>query len=117
MGTTRKNNSSIHINEALLNDACRFNEVMRIISPQWKMQILFSIYSGIDRFSLLKKEHETLSDEILGKRLRELTREGFVERMEGADPKHPVVKYLLTTKAKELLKIVPHLCYWGDKWL
>lgn len=117
MSTLKKDNSTISLNEQILNQACTFNEVMRLISPQWKMQIMFSIHWGTNRFSTLKKEYDTLSDEILGKRLRELTKEGFVEKIEGPDPKHPIVEYFLTEKAKDLLPLVPQFCEWGDKWI
>ncbi|KAA2239535.1 helix-turn-helix transcriptional regulator [Chitinophaga agrisoli] len=117
MSTNKKASSPISFNEEILNEACSFNEVIRVISPVWKMQILFSIYEGINRFSMLKKEYKTLSDEILGKRLRELTTGGFVEKVDGPDPKHPVVQYFLTQKARELLQLVPSFCSWGDKWL
>jgi len=117
MSTVKKSNSTISLNEEILGKACTFNEVMRIISPQWKMQILFSIYWGTNRFSLLKKEYNSLSDEILGKRLRQLTNEGLVDRVDSTDPKHPLVNYYATKKAMELLQVVPLLCQWGDKWL
>lgn len=62
MATAKKINSSTSLNEAVLEEACRFNEVMRLIAPQWKMQILFSIQWGDNRFSLLKKVYHSLSD-------------------------------------------------------
>ena len=95
MSTVKKSNSTISLNEEILGKACTFNDVVRIISPQWKMQILFSIYWGINRFSLLKKEYSSLSDEILGKRLRQLTHDGLINRVDGTDPKHPIVRSLL----------------------
>jgi len=117
MSTVKKGNSTISLNEQILGEACTFNEVIRIISPQWKMQILFSICRGINRFSLLKREYPSLSDEILSKRLKQLTNEGLVNRADGTDPKHPLVTYYATPKAEELLQVVPLLCQWGDKWL
>lgn len=54
---------------------------------------------------------------MLGKRLNELTNEGFVNKVTAHDPKHPVVTYYLTPKADELLTLVPRFCEWGEKWL
>jgi len=117
MSTAKKPTSSISLNEDLLDEACAFNKVIRLLSPQWKMQILFSIHWGANRFSLLKKEYASLSDQILGKRIKELEDEGFISKVSDPVSKRANISYHLTPKAKSLLKIVPVLCNWGERWL
>ena len=75
------------------------------------------IHWGTNRFSLLKKEYVSLSDQIPGKRIKELVEEGFIYKEEDPDSKKIIVSYYLTAKAKELIKIVPIICNWGNKWM
>ncbi|ANI88404.1 hypothetical protein A9P82_03255 [Arachidicoccus ginsenosidimutans] len=117
MASERKSTSTVALNEYLLGESCRFNEVLLLISPRWKMQILFSIYDGINRFSLLKKEYPSLSKQILGKRLKELEAEGFVTKEINEKVAPTTISYFIKPKGKALLDIVPRLCEWGDKWI
>jgi DNA-binding HxlR family transcriptional regulator len=99
-----------------LSLACEVNDVLRDISPRWKMQVLHKIAAGTIQFSTLKLAFPTLSDQILGKRLAELVSEKLIGKLiiEAKAPKR--IHYLLTDKGLELLKIIDDLHKWGLKW-
>ena len=117
MATQRKITSTATLNQQVLDEACSFNEVVKVISPRWKMQILFSIYEGVNRFSLLKQEYGSLSKQVLSKRLTELEAEGFIHKEMDPSQVPTAIYYSIEPKAQALLAFVPQLCDWGDQWL
>ena len=114
MTTKIKDSSSNAQNLRVLADYCQVNEVLRKISPRWKMQILFCISQGAYQFSLLKKVFPSISDQVLGKRLGELVEEGLTLKMEVADSVPLQYQYVVTDKGEALLKIVQDLHVWGQ---
>lgn len=86
-----------------------------MISARWKMEILCNISIGVNQFSRLKEKFPSLSDQILGKRLSELVREGLVEKESVAETVPPQTLYKHTDKAKALIEILRQLHIWGNK--
>lgn len=111
-GPRRKLGSANFLNEQRLAQSCVANEVLARISLRWKMSVLFSIDSGARTFAALKRTHPNLSDQILAARLRELRREGLIDKNERAR-RHPV--YMATDRGASLLKIMAALCAWGER--
>jgi DNA-binding HxlR family transcriptional regulator len=116
MSSPLKPGTSNACNITLLSLACEVNDVLRGISPRWKMQVLHKIAAGTRQFSALKQAFPSLSDQILGKRLSELVSDELIEKeiVEAKPPKR--INYLITVKGLELLKIIDDLHQWGLKW-
>ena len=89
-------------NLKVLAESCQVNEILRTISPRWKMQILYCISQNVQQFSKLKEIFPSLSDQVLGKRLGELVEEELVNKvtLENTVP-HQII-YTVTPKAKNL---------------
>lgn len=117
MASPRKPTSTSTENRQVLDQACRFNEVVDLIGPRWKMQVLFSISEQLNRFSLLKQAYPMLSDQVLGRRLRELEADGLIQRVVDAQVVPTAISYEVLPKAQALLELVPLFCAWGDQWL
>ncbi|MDM1550618.1 MULTISPECIES: winged helix-turn-helix transcriptional regulator [Empedobacter] len=116
MSTARKELSTNTENLQILSEACDVNDVLASISLKWKMQLLYCINEGDNQFSTLKKIFPTLSDQVLGKRLKELKEESliFSDMIPNTIPSQ--IKYTTTSKGKELLSIILDLHQWGLKW-
>jgi DNA-binding HxlR family transcriptional regulator len=116
MATQLKPGTSNACNITALSLACEVNDVLRDISPRWKMQVLHKIAAGTKQFSSLKVAFPSLSDQILGKRLAELVEEKLIDKhvIEEKAPKQ--IHYFVTDKGFELLKIIDDLHLWGLKW-
>lgn len=114
MATRIKTSSSNAYNLTVLTATCEVNDVLKMISPRWKMQVLFHISKGINQFSRLKEVFPSLSDQILGKRLCELVTEGLAvkEMIAGTVPQQTI--YTHTPKGADLLKIIQQLHDWGQ---
>jgi DNA-binding HxlR family transcriptional regulator len=109
-GAARKVSSSNFVNQQGLADACVANEVLTRIALRWKMSVLNAIDSGACSFGALKRTHPTVSDQVLAKRLRELTEEDLLIRHARADGS---VSYTVTDRGVALLPIVRALCSWA----
>ncbi len=116
MSSKLKNGTTNACNIQVLNNSCEVNEILRNISPRWKMQILHSIKNGVHQFSTLKKAFPSLSDQMLGKRLAELVTDKLIDKAAIAHTIPPQIAYTATKKGEELLKVVDDLHKWGLKY-
>jgi DNA-binding HxlR family transcriptional regulator len=108
-GTTNAQNLQV------LSAWCTVNDVLRDISPRWKMVLLHRIAHGMDQFSRLKQAFPTLSDQVLGQRLAELVAEGLVEKAAVADTVPTQIRYTPLPKGRALLTIIDALQRWGQQ--
>jgi DNA-binding HxlR family transcriptional regulator len=99
-------------NKAFLLRSCRINGALNFISGRWKALIIIHIFEGTNRFSLLKKELHGISDQVLGRQLKELENDKLVVKT--IIPEVPVrVEYYLTPKGEALLPILEALSRWS----
>jgi DNA-binding HxlR family transcriptional regulator len=115
MSSKLKNGTTNACNIQVLYSSCNVNEVLRNISPRWKMQILHSIKHGNRQFSMLKRAFPTLSDQILGKRLSELVIDKLIDKIPINNTTPQQIAYMVTKSGEELLKIIDELHQWGLK--
>lgn len=112
----RKENSTNAINEEYLMNICDFHYVLQLIGGRWKAQILFSIAQGNNRFSLLKKDLANISDQVLGRQLKSLEKDGLIYKTSIPDSVPSGVEYIFTEKANSLIHPLRELCYWGKDY-
>lgn len=109
-----KSTSSNAANKAFLYQSCRINAALDVISGRWKALIIIHISEKQNRFSLLKAVLATVSDQTLGRQLKELESSGLIAKTILAEV--PVrVDYHLTEKGKALLPILQDLSEWNDR--
>ncbi len=115
MASNLKESTTNAQNRQLLSEWCAVNEVLRDISPRWKMVLLHRIAHGVAQFSRLKQAFPTLSDQVLGQRLAELVREHLVEKTVVAATVPTQIHYTPTAKGRALLTIIDALQHWGQQ--
>ncbi|PSL21472.1 winged helix-turn-helix transcriptional regulator [Chitinophaga ginsengisoli] len=115
MASKIKETSTNAYNLKVLAASCEVNDMLKMISPRWKMQILYCISQGVRQFSRLKEVFPSLSDQVLGKRLKELVDEGLAEKTILNETVPPQVIYTHTEKGAALLAIVLDLHLWGKR--
>lgn len=108
-----KETSSNALNRAFLHGSCRINAALETIAGRWKALILIHISEDKNRFSLLKQALAGISDQALGKQLKELEADKLLTKTIIAEV--PVrVDYQLTEKGMALLPILTALSEWND---
>lgn len=86
---------------------------LTLLSGRWKMTILHKLSIQDLRFTELKECIPNISDRMLSLQLKEMERDGLVERNVFAEVP-PRVEYKLTASTKNLISIWDKLNDWGD---
>jgi DNA-binding HxlR family transcriptional regulator len=94
----------------------RYHHAVELIGARWTGAIVRAVLEGRHRYADVKAVIPGLSDTMLAARLRELEREGVVERR--VRPTSPVrVEYHLTDKGAALAPVVEALKDWAHEWV
>ena len=92
-----------------------FHAAIELIGKRWTGAIVCALTDRPLRFGELTRAVPGLSDRLLSRRLRELEREGLVEReVEAGSPTR--VSYSLTDAGRELEPAIAELKSWARRW-
>lgn len=92
-----------------------FHGAVELIGKRWTGAILYSLTAGSRRFAELKSGVPGMSDRLLSARLKELEKEGLVDRE--VHSSSPVkVTYALTDKGLSLAPVMESLSSWASRW-
>lgn len=93
-----------------------FGYTLSLIQGKYKMIILYWLneYQGVIRFNELQRKIGNISFKTLSNTLKELERDGLVERKEYPQIP-PKVEYILTERGKSLIPIFDMMCLWGKE--
>jgi DNA-binding HxlR family transcriptional regulator len=111
--TERKTTSTNYRNQSFLEEKCRLNELLDLVSKRWFSDVLFCIQEGNNRFKLIKDDLKYISDTILSDRLKLLERYNLITRMD-FDEIPPKVEYSLTDKGDELVALLEQMCEFSE---
>ncbi|MGE7920862.1 winged helix-turn-helix transcriptional regulator [Viridibacillus sp. NPDC093762] len=93
----------------------RLAKSMDLIGKRWMGLILYQLLDGPQRFNEIESSMP-ISGRLLSERLKELEKEGLVERHVYTEV--PVrVEYTLTEKGKGLKVAIDEIENWSKKWL
>jgi len=112
----RKEKSTNNLNEEYLNKNCGITYTMSKIDGRWKINILaFLLNNKKLRYSELKNVLEGISERMLIAKLKELEKDGLVNRIVHQQVP-PKVEYELTDLALSLKNILYLMDEWGEKF-
>ncbi|MCX2680366.1 helix-turn-helix domain-containing protein [Galbibacter sp. EGI 63066] len=109
----RKITSTNTINRDYLKNECGTMYALTLLSGRWKMTILHKLSKKGLRFTELKECIPNISDRMLSLHLKEMERDGLVERNVFAEVP-PRVEYTLTSSTRDLVSIWDRLDIWGN---
>lgn len=90
-----------------------FNYTLSLINGKYKMTILYTIAQfGTVRTNEMQRYIEDISFKTLSANLKELERDGLINRKEYPQVP-PKVEYSLTERGKTLIPILNAMCAWG----
>lgn len=100
----------------VLDPKCGAREVFEVVSGRWGPLVVMALKGGKRRHGELRRELEGVSQKMLIQTLRNLERNGLVER-----EVHPVVppkvEYSLTPLGASLQPLLEALCQWSERHL
>lgn len=91
-----------------------FHRAVELIGRRWNGPIIRVLLDGADRFGEIRSGIPGLTDRLLAQRLRELQREGVVERASSSATTVP--HYTLTTKGRSLAPVIESIAQWAASW-
>lgn len=90
-----------------------YGHFIAMVGGKWKPYLMVIINEeGSVRFNETVKKLG-VSAKVLSEQLKELERDGFIERIEGTDKKVQRVDYLLTEDGKRIIPILKDIYKWG----
>jgi DNA-binding HxlR family transcriptional regulator len=93
---------------------CPAEITLAVIGGRWKVLILYELFQGVKRFSELQRALPGITQKMLTQQLREMERDGIVQRT--VYPQVPPrVEYKLTPRGETLKPVVGAMCRWGAK--
>ncbi|KHN51176.1 winged helix-turn-helix transcriptional regulator [Pectobacterium fontis] len=93
---------------------CPTRMILDRVADKWTLLILNILVERPMRFNQLKRDVEGISQKVLSQTLKNLVRDGFVERT--VFPTVPVtVEYASTQMGKTLAKPIAELTYWAEQ--
>lgn len=105
--------STITEHKCPCGDTCHMLDVLKIIGGKWKIPIICSLaMCGDLRYSELMKKIQGLTNTMLASSLKDLERDGLVNRVQYNEM--PIrVEYSLTEKSQNLVPILVSLAQWN----
>jgi DNA-binding HxlR family transcriptional regulator len=101
-------------NEAVLT--CPVETTLEVIGGRWKVLILRELFYGVKRFSELHRALTGITQKMLTQQLREMERNGVVQRV--VFPQiPPKVEYSLTPLGESLKPVLEAMHEWGMRRL
>ena len=95
---------------------CPVEVTLDVLAGKWKAMILWLLRDGALRFGVLRRKIPAVSERMLSQQLREMEREGIVQRRVFAEVP-PRVEYSLTAYGQTLRPITELMCQWGKAHL
>jgi DNA-binding HxlR family transcriptional regulator len=93
---------------------CPVKLTVDLIGGKWKTLILYYLKRGPQRTGVLQQRIEGVSKKMLTQQLRELERDGLIQRKDYAEVP-PRVEYLLTPHGETLKPILRLMAAWGAR--
>jgi DNA-binding HxlR family transcriptional regulator len=93
---------------------CHVEAAIAVIGGKWKPWILWHLYDGVRRYGELRRLTPGITGKMLTQHLRELERDGIVQRRAfAAKNAVPRVEYSFTKYGETLRPLLKELCDWG----
>lgn len=95
---------------------CGLDAAVDVVGGKWKSLILWALHERPHRFGELRREMHGITEKVLIQQLRELERDGIVDRAVH-DQVPPKVVYSLTDLGESLNRALEPLGDWGEAHL
>ena len=91
---------------------CAMDVTMHYIGGKWKTVVLWYLRKNKKRFSELKRLIPDITEKMLSIQLKQLAKDGLVEKKIFAEVP-PRVEYSMTTFGKSLIPMIEEIAKWG----
>jgi DNA-binding HxlR family transcriptional regulator len=96
------------------HNGCPVQATINVLSGKWKVQAVWRLSFGALRFAELRNLLRGVSEKVLTAQLRELEKDGVINRA-AVLASLPRVTYSLSPSGRTLISLLEGLCDWGSK--
>lgn len=104
--------TSKHPNRSILDAQPYLRQTLEIVSDKWATSVIYVLTLGTKRYSELQADIGGVSQRMLTRTLRNLEKDGIVQRVE-YDEQPPRVEYSLTSLGESLVEPLRGICQWA----
>jgi len=114
MGRNQRKRSAEHPHPIVPFEVCPIRASLGVLGRKWTLLLLRDVaFSAPVGFSVMLRRNPGITGRVLSRRLRELVKEGYVERVPDGSPEGPP-RYHLTTKGKDVVPILMSYIRFGS---
>ncbi len=97
----------------VLEEACTTRQALERLASKWRVLLIYALLAGPQRHAQLRRRVAGITQKVLTETLREMERDGLVERrvLKENPPQH--VEYALTALGKTLEAPLAAICAWA----
>lgn len=110
------NEKVIQMTNELTQGTIFVQTTLKVLGGKWKILILWHLKDDVRRFSELKRLIPEITEKMLMQQLRELEKDGIVNRNVYSEVP-PKVEYSFTKYGLSLKPVLQVLCNWGENHL
>ncbi len=98
----------------VLEEDCTTRQALERLASKWRVLVIYTLLAGPQRHAQLRRRVAGITQKMLTETLREMERDGLVERhvVKHTPPQH--VEYSLTALGKTLQEPLAAICAWAQ---
>ncbi|MDG4829618.1 helix-turn-helix domain-containing protein [Solwaraspora sp. WMMD1047] len=99
----------------VLEESCTTRQALERLASKWRVLLIYALLAGPQRHAELRRRVAGITQKVLTETLRDMERDGLVERrvIKETPPQH--VEYGLTALGKTLQEPLAAICDWATK--
>lgn len=97
----------------VLEESCTTRQALERLASKWRVLLIYALLAGPQRHAELRRRVAGITQKVLTETLRDMERDGLVERrvLKERPPRH--VEYALTAVGKTLEAPLAAICAWA----
>lgn len=99
----------------VLEESCTTRQTLERLASKWRILLIYALLAGAQRHSELRRRVAGISQKVLTETLRDMERDGLVQRrvLKETSPQH--VEYELTALGRTLREPLAAICAWATE--
>jgi DNA-binding HxlR family transcriptional regulator len=97
----------------ILEESCTTRQALERLASKWRVLVIYALLAGPQRHAELRRRVAGITQKVLTETLRDMERDGLVQRrvLKETPPQH--VEYSLTALGKTLQEPLAAICAWA----
>lgn len=99
----------------VLEESCTTRQALERLASKWRVLIIYALLAGPQRHAELRRRVAGITQKVLTETLRDMERDGLVQRrvLKETPPQH--VEYALTALGRTLEQPLAAICAWATE--